>query len=66
MMNAVLHPATWKEMQYKDIMKHPLLGPRYKKGFGNKLGRLCQGIRDIKGTHTCFFVELKKSPRTVK
>jgi hypothetical protein len=30
-MNAVLHPSTGKEMQYKDIMKHPLLGPRYKK-----------------------------------
>jgi hypothetical protein len=33
MMNAVLHPATGKEMQYKDIMQHPLLGPRYKTGF---------------------------------
>jgi hypothetical protein len=33
MMNAVLYPSTGKEMQYKDIMKHPLLGPRYKKGF---------------------------------
>jgi hypothetical protein len=49
-------------MQYKDIMKNPLLGPRYKKGFGNELGRLCQGIRDIKGTNTCFFVELKNIP----
>jgi hypothetical protein len=28
MMNTVLYPATGKEMQYKDIMKHPLLGPR--------------------------------------
>jgi hypothetical protein len=66
MMNAVIHPATGKEMHYKDIMKHPLLGPRYKTGFGNELGRLCQGIRDIKGTNTCFFVELKQSPKTVK
>jgi hypothetical protein len=62
MMNAVLHPTTGKEMQYKDIMKHPLLGPRYKTGFGNELGRLCQGIRDIKGTNTCFFVEFKNIP----
>jgi hypothetical protein len=50
-------------MQYKDIMKHPLLGPRYKKGFGNEIGRLSQGIRDIKGTTTCFFVELKNIPK---
>jgi hypothetical protein len=66
MMNAVLHPATGKEMQYKDIMKNPLLGPRYKRGLGNELGRLCQGIRDIKGTNTCFFVELKNIPRDRK
>jgi hypothetical protein len=66
MMNAVLHTATGKEMQYKDIIKHPLLGPRYKKGFGNELGRLCQGIRDIKGTNTCFFVELKNIPKDRK
>jgi hypothetical protein len=66
MMNAVLHPATGKEIQYKDIMKHPLLRPRYKKGFGNERGRLCQGIRDIKGTNTCFFVELKTIPKDRK
>jgi len=66
MMNAVLNPATGKEMQYKDIMKHPSLGPRYKTGFGNELGRLCQGIRDIKGTNTCFFVELKSIPKDRK
>jgi hypothetical protein len=62
-MNTVLHPSTGKEMQYKDIMKHPLLGPSYKRGFGNELGRLCQGIRDIKGTNTYFFVELKNIPK---
>jgi hypothetical protein len=66
MINAVLHPATGKEMQYKDIMKHPLLGPRYKRGFENELGCLCQGIRDIKGTNTCFFVELKSIPKDRK
>jgi hypothetical protein len=58
MMNVVIHPASGKEMQYKDIMKHPTLGPKYKTGFENELGRLCQGIRDIQGTNTCFFVEL--------
>jgi hypothetical protein len=46
-MNAVLHPVTGKEMKYKDIMKHPTMGPQYKTGFGNELHRLCQGIRDI-------------------
>jgi hypothetical protein len=63
MMNAILHPATYKEMQYNDIIQHPTLGLYYKTGFGNELGRLCQGIRDIQGTHTWFFVELTKIPK---
>jgi hypothetical protein len=68
MMNAVLHPASGKEMQYKDIMQHPTLGPTYKTDFGNELGRLCQEIRDIQGTNTCFFVALANIPkdRTIK
>jgi hypothetical protein len=66
MMNAVLHPASGREMQYKDIMQHPTLGPKYKTGFGNELGRLCRGIRDIQGTNTCFFVELSNIPKDRK
>jgi hypothetical protein len=66
MMNAVLHPASRKEMQYKDIMQHPTLGPKYKTVFGNELGRLCKGIRDIQGTNTCFFVELSNIPKDRK
>jgi hypothetical protein len=61
-----LHTATEKEMQYKDITKHPTLGPQYKKGLGDELDRLCQGIRDIQGTHTCFFVELNNIPNDSK
>jgi hypothetical protein len=52
MLNAVLHPASGKEMQYKDIMKHPTLGPQYKTEFGNELDRLYQGIIDIQGKNT--------------
>jgi hypothetical protein len=66
MMNAVLHPASGKEMQYKDIMQHPTLGPKYKTGFGNELGRLCQGIRYSQWTNTCFFVELSNIPKDRK
>jgi hypothetical protein len=66
MMNAVLHRASGKEIQFKDIMQHPTLGPKYKTGFGNELGRLCKGIRDIQGTNTCFFVELSNMPKDQK
>jgi hypothetical protein len=65
-MNAVIHPASGKEMQYKDIIQHLTLGPKYKAGFGNELGRLCQVIRDIQGTNTCFFVELSNIPKDRK
>jgi hypothetical protein len=31
--------------------------------FRNEAGRLFQGIRDIPGTNTCFFVEIKNIPK---
>jgi hypothetical protein len=45
-------------MQYKDLMKKSTLAPIYKKVFGNELRCIFQGIQDIQGTHTCFFVEI--------
>jgi hypothetical protein len=45
-------------MQYKDLMKDPKLGPLFEIGLGNELGWICQGIQDIDGTNTAFFVEL--------
>jgi hypothetical protein len=61
--NAVVHPVTGKEMEYTSLMKDPSLQPLWKRGFGNELGRLFQGIRDIPGTDTCFFVELTNIPK---
>jgi hypothetical protein len=60
--NAVIHPVTGKEMEYSALMKDPRLQPLWPRGFGNKCGRLFQGIRDIPGTDTCFFIDLKKHP----
>jgi hypothetical protein len=47
-------------------MKHPILGPQYKKEFSNELDHRCQGIRDIQGRNTCFFVELTNIPKDRK
>jgi hypothetical protein len=66
MTNSVIHPVTGKEMQYKDLMKDPELGPLFEIGLGNELGRICQGIRDIAGTNTAFFVELASIPKAQK
>jgi hypothetical protein len=65
-MNAVIYPVTGKEMQYKDLMKNPKLGPLFEIGLGNELGRICQGIQDIAGTNTAFLVELSSIPKSCK
>jgi hypothetical protein len=64
--NAVIHPVTGKEMEYTALMKDPTLQPLWKRGVGNEVGRLFQGIRDIPGTDTCFFVELTNIPKDRK
>jgi hypothetical protein len=61
--NAVVHPITGKEMEYMALMKDPSLQPLWKRGFGNEVGRLFQGIHDIPGTDTCFFVKLTNIPK---
>jgi hypothetical protein len=60
--NAVIHPVTGKEMEYSALMKDPRLQMLWTRGFGNECGYLFQGIRDIPGTDTCFFIELKNIP----
>jgi hypothetical protein len=62
--NAVIHPVTGKEMEYSALMKDPRLQPLWTPGFGDECGRLFQGIRDIPGNHTFFFIELKTSQMT--
>jgi hypothetical protein len=64
--NAVIHPVTGKEMEYMALMKDPRLQPLWKRGFGNKRGHLFQGIRDIPGTDTCFFIKLTNVPKDRK
>jgi hypothetical protein len=61
--NAVVHPITGKEMEYIALMKDPRLQPLWKRGSGNEVGRLFQGIRSIPGTETCFFIKLTKIPK---
>jgi hypothetical protein len=61
--NAVIHPVTGKEMEYMALMKDPRLQPLWTRGFGNECRRLFQGIRDIPGTDTCFFIKLTNIPK---
>jgi hypothetical protein len=61
--HSLVHPVMGKETEYMVLMKDPDLQPLWKRGFGNETGRLFQCIRDIQGTNTCFFVELKNIPK---
>jgi hypothetical protein len=61
--NAVVRPITGKEMEYMALMKDPRLQPLWTRGFGNECRRLFQGIRDIPGTDTCFFIKLTNIPK---
>jgi hypothetical protein len=53
-------------MEYMALMKDPHLQPLWKRGFGNEIGRLFQGIRDIHGTDTCLFIKLTNVPKDRK
>jgi hypothetical protein len=50
-------------MEYMALMKDPRLQSLWKRGFGNKVGRLFQVIREIPGTNTCFFIKLTNIPK---
>jgi hypothetical protein len=59
---SVIHPVNGEEMEYLALMKDPHLQPFWARGFCNECGRLFQGIRDIPGTDSCFFINLKNIP----
>jgi hypothetical protein len=54
-----------KEMEYWALVKDPGFQPLWNRGFGNALGRLFQGIRDIPGTDTCFSTTLINIPEDI-
>jgi hypothetical protein len=64
--NAAIHPVTGKEIEYTALMKDTQLKPLWTRVFVNECGRLFQGIRDIAGTDTCFFVTLNDIPKDRK
>jgi hypothetical protein len=66
MANDDVHPVTGKEMENMALMKDPVIQPLWKRGFGNKVHRLFQGICDIQGTNTCFLIDLKNVTRDIK
>jgi hypothetical protein len=53
-------------MEYMALMKDPHLQPLWQRCFGNECGRLLQGIQNVPGTDTCFFIKLTNIPKDRK
>jgi hypothetical protein len=53
-------------MQYKDLLKDPIFGQLFEIGLSNELGRIFQGIRDVAGTNTTFFIDMHNIPKDRK
>ena len=54
---------TGQSLEYRDLIKRPELRDTWFKSLANELGRLAQGIRDIKGTDTIFFIPKIEIPQ---
>eukprot|EP01082_Thalassiosira_pseudonana_P004270 g3915.t1 g3915 contig14:1435-2889(-) len=59
---AVIDEETGKSLEYKDLMKLDKYKRIWSTSFANELGRLTQGIRDIPGTNTMFYIHKSEIP----
>ena len=64
-MNAEICPDNGKPQDYRHLMKGPK-NPKRTRSFANEIGILFQGIRDIEGTNTCFFIHNHEVPQCSK
>ena len=63
--NAVICPGIVKAQEYRHLIK----GPQniiWRKGMSNENGIIFQGVGDIQGTNTCFFIHRHKVPQDAK
>eukprot|EP00956_Cyclotella_meneghiniana_P020333 scaffold35676_cov69-Cyclotella_meneghiniana.AAC.2 len=59
---AVIDEETGKALEYRDLIKLDKYKDVWSKSYANELGRLTQGIRDIPGTNTMFFIHKSEIP----
>ena len=60
---AVTDPDTGKQLEYRDLITQAKTKPTWSKSFASELGRLTQGIHNIKGTTTIFFIKRSDIPK---
>ena len=59
---AIIDDVTGDVLEYRHLIQHAKYRDVWRHSFANELGRLFQGIRDIKGTNTCFFIKKSLMP----
>jgi hypothetical protein len=59
---AIVNDITGDVLEYHHLIKSDTHCAIWQKCFANELGRLFQGIRNIKGTDTCFFIRKNQMP----
>ena len=63
MANAVLDGDTGEMLEYRQLLRHPKLGPAWNTSGANEIGRLAQGVGGrIKGTNTINFIRKGEVP----
>ena len=60
---SILDDNTGDKLEYRDLIKRPKLRERWMRSLANELGRLSQGIRDVKGTNTIYCVPRSEIPQ---
>ena len=60
---AVIDETTGKALEYKDLINIQEHKELWTTSYANELGRLTQGIRDIPGTNTMFFIHKDEIPQ---
>jgi hypothetical protein len=60
---AVTDVATGQQLEYRQLLQRPDLKPIWEKAFANELGRLAQGIQDVKGMNTIAFIHAAEIPK---
>jgi hypothetical protein len=64
MVNAVIHPTTSDNMEYRGLISDDETLPTWDRGTANEFGRLAQGVGgSIEGSNTIFFIPRSAAPR---
>ena len=59
---AIINEETGQAMEYRDLINHPKHKDTWHTSLANKLGRLAQGIREVKDINTICVISKIRDP----